>query len=221
MKKDTSDIMNVSLPKWPALVVHGEPVTREQAMEILIRTDLWMVSTNDREWERLVLDAAGIRVNPKWGGADYEDVRRFREAMGVLDLEYLANCQIASCYIGGPRGWCDWNGRIGCSEYNIGKWPSVDMVAAEWATIAEAFPFLSLWSQLYSGESCQDGIVPVVEFIVERGAVRVQRPATRALTPFRDIHAEVMGAFRPGGERGCSLETLSTALAHVGRIREL
>ncbi|WOL31480.1 hypothetical protein [Microcoleus phage My-WqHQDG] len=33
------DLMNVELGKWPLLVVTGNPVTPEQAMEILIRTD--------------------------------------------------------------------------------------------------------------------------------------------------------------------------------------
>jgi hypothetical protein len=216
-----TDCMEIGLPKWPAFVVHGEPVTREQAMEVLIRTDSWMVSTNDRGWKRMVFDVAGIKIDPKWGDADYRDMERFREEMGVLSLEYLSNKQIASCYIGGPHGWCDWRGRIGCSGYNIGKWPSVQDVAREWADIAQAFPFLRLWSQLYSDESYEDGSAPVVEFIVESGALQVQRPTPRALTPFRDLGVEIANVFRPGGERGCSLDVLKEALAHVRRVRGL
>lgn len=43
---------NIGLPKWPALVVKGTPVTREQAMEIIIKTDGLYFCSNDREFEK-------------------------------------------------------------------------------------------------------------------------------------------------------------------------
>ena len=45
------NLFEVELPKWPALVVIGESVTKEQAMEILIRTDSLYFGCNDKEWE--------------------------------------------------------------------------------------------------------------------------------------------------------------------------
>ena len=31
--------MNITLPKWPGMIVEGDPVTPELAAEIIIRTD--------------------------------------------------------------------------------------------------------------------------------------------------------------------------------------
>jgi hypothetical protein len=46
------EFFNIGLPKWTAFAVVGTPVTKEQAMEILIRTDSLCFSTNDREFEK-------------------------------------------------------------------------------------------------------------------------------------------------------------------------
>ena len=40
------------LPKWPGLLVIGDKVTPEQAMEILIRTDNLQLSSNDRKFDQ-------------------------------------------------------------------------------------------------------------------------------------------------------------------------
>lgn len=194
----TFDLNDVGLPKWPALVVVGEPVTVDQAAEILVRTDHWSISTNDREWERLVRQTAGLppdRMNVKmeelrelWAAED-----RFRQSIGKLNLEYLSNSQIASCYIGGPHGWCDWAGRIGCSSYNIGKWPDTASVFEEWRIIAEAFPYLRLWSQLYDGEQCEDDVVPVIEYVVADGEVIAQAPTHREVEPTDTSLSDTMG----------------------------
>lgn len=34
------ELMSRSLPKWPALVVVGDPVTHDQAAEIIVRTEV-------------------------------------------------------------------------------------------------------------------------------------------------------------------------------------
>ena len=39
------------LTKWPRLPVVGKRITEEQANEILIRTNQWFFSTNDKEWQ--------------------------------------------------------------------------------------------------------------------------------------------------------------------------
>lgn len=224
------DLHSVGLPKWPLLVVQGMPVTRLQAMEILVRTDSWRVFSNDRQWQDKVEEIAGIKsdnelysiqdpqerlkkAHEQWAQNDAA-----RDAMGVLDLTYLRNQRIASAYIGGPHGWCNWDGRIGCNSYNVGKWPSVSEIFSEWELIAKTFPYLSLWSQLYSGEGCEEDIVPVIEFIVEGGTVRAQSPTERSvdiersldLTPFLESLAS-----GSRGERGCSEEQLRTAVSYV------
>jgi hypothetical protein len=50
MKKQ--EFFNLYLPKWPGLLVVGKPVTREQAMEIIIRTDSLWFSTNDYKFSK-------------------------------------------------------------------------------------------------------------------------------------------------------------------------
>jgi hypothetical protein len=47
---DNQYFFDKGLPKWPALLVKGESVTKEQAIEILIRTDDLEFSCNEREF---------------------------------------------------------------------------------------------------------------------------------------------------------------------------
>lgn len=171
------NISSISLPKWPALIVHGKPVTPDQAIEILFRTnDRWW-STNDREFindlKAIFADDLDTRfdshfLNLKHGVYD--------EKWGNLNLEYLANSRICSSWIGGTHGWCDWNGQIFSNNYNIGKWPQAEEVLAEWEAIAKAFPYLSLRSQLLNGETCEENPVALVEFVVENGEVEWYQP---------------------------------------------
>lgn len=208
------------LPKWPAMVVHGDPVSPEQAMEILVRTNYWGSTCNDHEWDRKVLDMAGIKYETSRGylSVDYNDVDRFSTAMGVLPLEYLANSRVSSSFVGGPHGWCDWDGRIGSSTYNIGKWPGAATVLDEWALIAKTFPFLNLWCQLYSHEVCEAEARPVVEYIVKDGRAVCQPPTQRAARPTHDdFETNLLDivAGRAGRERGCSGAKLAQALKHV------
>ena len=49
--------MDIDLPKWPALVVMGNPVTREEAQEILVRTGGTWFLTNDRRFGRELHEA--------------------------------------------------------------------------------------------------------------------------------------------------------------------
>lgn len=216
-----SDIFSIGLPKWPAFVVQGNAVTRDQAAEILVRTDRWYVSTNDRQWAREVYRIAGIAFDDKthYIDVDWKSLDAFREAMGVLDLEYLTNSQIASAYIGGPHGWCSWSGNIGCASYNIGKWPSVEAVLREWTLIAEAFPFLRLRSQLFSGETSESDTRPLVEFEVMDGKAKALRPTDRVLNPESTLERDMLGLFMPGRERGCSADALRDAIETVRRMR--
>lgn len=229
----TFDISNVGLPKWPALVVRGERVSVEQAAEIIVRTDSWRLSTNDRQWGRQVRELVGLRPDP-WEGpssnrtlqeitADIDHDETIRAGLGVLELEYLRNSQIASCWIGGPHGWCHWNGRIGSDNYNIGKWPSAEEVMGEWSLIAAAFPFLKLTCQLFNGETCEEGTRPVIEYVVAERKVTAREPSDFTMMP-NDGDTEslvadiVMG--RLGRERGCTIEQLKRAVDLVRSTRE-
>lgn len=195
----TQNVMDIGLPKWPALLVKGDDVTAVQAAEILVRTDHSMPSFeyagNDRAHAQRLADIFGIpeeyddgigylqkrteaqeskRVNEmhvKWAS-----IEALEKKLGKLPLEYLGNSWIVSSYIGGPHGWCNWEGKIGNCNTNIGKWPSVEAVTRDWELIAEAFPFLNLECQLcnheagYPKEDQVNG--PIVKFIVKKGKVK-------------------------------------------------
>lgn len=167
--------MNISLPKWPALIVTGKPVTQKQAAEILIRTDRHLpdfeYGCNAHEVCEQLSSLFNIpKRADKSFSAHWEALDNLRKRMNKIELEYLSNSQIVSSFIGGPHGWCNWTGNIFTNSYNIGKWPSVEAVHDEWNRIAGAFPYLKLTSWLMSGEQCEENLRPLVKFRVEDGA---------------------------------------------------
>lgn len=159
------------LTKWPRLLVVGDSVTESQAEEIIIRTNDWYLCVNDRYFERAVYRAAGIAIHDQsLNVPDQQSMHAFNDRHHVVhSLNYLCNHRIASSWIGGPHGWVDWDGTVGCSEYNIGKWPDRQQVGNEWAHIAHAFPFLNLRAQLIPNEG--DHPVPAVEYRIHDGFV--------------------------------------------------
>lgn len=235
------DFFDLTLPKWPAMVVVGRPVTREQAMEIIIRTDDLYFSSNDHSFNKQLneyffdveiegegyfeLDTAirtKLGISPEEKNNyhrevyDYSDNKRLE--VGHLNLEYLRNSRIVSSWIGGAHGWCDWNGNILCDNYNIGKWPSVEGVYNEWKIIAKAFPYLDLTCQLINHEvSCEDMVdnpSPIVDFIVKNGKVRMKKPNGYLRTPsFPEFSFYV---FR--NERGCTINQFKEAVDHCRNI---
>lgn len=207
------------LTKWPRLLVVGESVTREQANEILIRTDDWWFGTNDHAWEQAIYSVAGEYGHPgsPYSGqavGHYAAARAWQERLGVLDLHYLENKRIASSWIGGPHGWCDWDGNIGCSNYNIGKWPSVEAVTEDWTAIAEAFPYLNLHAQLVTDEG--EGEVAATWAVRDGKAALVEPAGQLAPVPADDVEGMVFGLlYSADRERGVSVERLREALAQV------
>jgi hypothetical protein len=228
------DFFQKALPKWPALLVQGEKVTKEQAKEILIRTDSFSFSSNDnafsaelnnivynvkgKSWE-LIEDLQkkfGFDWNQAW---DYQTEKQ--NEVGVLELQYLHNSRIVSSWIGGPHGWCDWDGNIQTSNYNIGKWPSIEEVYEEWKIIARAFPFLKLRAQLMNCEACETDAIdpkPVVEFIVENGTITMVEPESQLLEM---TEIDFKGRFlNPLAERGCTIAQFKEAYKYVKQKME-
>ena len=147
--------------------------------------------------------------------ADYESVRQVKRELRILDLEYCNNYRIASSWIGGPHGWVNWDGAVGCTSYNIGKWPSASTVLGEWKKIAQAFPYLDLTCQLWSGEVGEEGAKPVIQFRVKNGKVTTHRPKAPIAAP-DDSAADTFVArllSTGDGERGCTIEQLTEAVA--------
>lgn len=216
--------------KWPRLIVVGEPVTEEQANEILIRTCVpSYLRVNDDEWNDAVARTMGFPAGEDWPPHTLQGAERTAwftkrwaaqdrrsEELGVIGLEYLFNSRISSTWIGGSHGWCDWDGTIGASVYNIGKWPSTETVTEEWQSIAAAFPYLRLDAQVVEDEG--DGVIAdqwhIADGVAELVEVGEPLPAPPE-PPF------FPGVLLRDGERGVSIERLRAAVAQVieGRAR--
>ena len=210
------------LTKWPRLIVipaKPEPLTREQANEILIRTNSPYLYSNDHAWERTVREILGhprksSTEGPSAGGirAWIEAEEEWRAGLGILDLHYLYNSRIMSAWIGGPKGWVDWDGNVGCSTWNIGKWPSYEEVQEDWDAIAAAFPYLDFHAQLITDEG--DGDV-AAQWRIADGKAAMVEPIERFQPQDLD-EASILFRFTfAGGERGVSLERLREAVEQV------
>lgn len=215
MNTDTATHHSIAT-KWPRLIVTGQPVTHQQANEILLRTNCWWyLGGNDRLWTRLVADAVSLTLDG-YDNPTTDTTRALIARWNVLELEYLANARIESSWIGGPHGWCDWNGTIGCANYNIGKWPSAEQVTAEWAAIAAAFPFLSLDAQVVEDEGEAD--TAAVQWRVRDGVVEVVEPGELLRAP-SDV--TFLAPLMIGGERGVPLSRLREAVAQLNAEPEV
>lgn len=206
----------VELPKWPAMTVHGVHITREQAGEVLIRTNRWDQHTNDRRWNEQVWKMAGVPLADSYL-SNFDEIRRVEERLRVLPLQYLRNERIASSWLGGPHGWCDWDGTIFSNQYNIGKWPQVNEVRDEWAVIAKTFPFLNLVCTLWSEEAGVPNNKPLVCFRVVKGRVRagVVTAETRHWQYRRFTPTSPTLKLTDRNERGCDEASLRQAIARV------
>lgn len=208
---ETTQLITRELTKWPRLLVAGQRVSEDQANEILVRTDSWFLATNDRQWQAAVYRAAGL-ITGSHGWPESASEREFRETYGILSLSYLHNDRIASSWIGGPHGWCSWSGQIGCSTYNVGKWPGTEEIHSDWVTIAAAFPYLDLTAQLVSDEG--DGGL-VGQWTVRAGAVEYEPYPTQPIRPADELEGHALVFLSPGAERGVNLDRLELALRQV------
>lgn len=202
------------LSKWPLLLVTGNPVTEQQANDILIRTDQWAISTNDRAWEAAVWKLTGLQPD-KYNRPAWPAVDEFRQHLDCLDLHYLHNERIASAWIGGPHGWCDWDGTIGTSNYNIGKHPTIEEAHQDWTAIAAAFPYLNLRAQLVPEEG--EAGAAAVEWCIAGGVATMVEDPARLLR--RPTDPDSFRLFAPDGERGVGLDRLAVAIDQVRAAR--
>ncbi|WP_433330048.1 hypothetical protein [Spirillospora sp. CA-294931] len=203
--------MMAALTKWPRLLVAGDPVTEAQANDILIRSNPRYLVSNDRSWTALVAREYGIPLDPH-GGLDWKAAAEVFERLGVLHLNHLANHRIMSPTIVGPHGWCAWDGRIGCSTYNIGKWPTREDVQEDLTAIAAAWPFLRMDVQLVTDEG--DGDLAAMWQVADGHAAFVEPGDPLPIHDLTDT-AIMLRLFTPGAERGVTLNRLRQALAQV------
>lgn len=186
---DGLDMRYMGLPKWPQMIVRGQPVTVDQAKEIIRRTDRAFtchLSGNDHKTvrniaQRLGLPASmysaydGLGRDDEAAQDDWRAAEEFRELWGTISTEYVTNNWVSSAFIYGPHGWCHPDGTISY-DHNVGKWPSLDDIIKDWDTLATAFPFLDVTITLMNGESCEEFTRPVVTLKVKDGNVTVCPP---------------------------------------------
>lgn len=188
--KQISDLAVGCLPKWPQMLVSGVQVTLEQAFDIILRTDRFLTDpdgySNNREFSKwykaesnlvALLETRKYPEGHEYQTTNWEKYRQLQESIGFVSTEYVSNDWAASCFIGGPHGWCSPAGVISYAD-NVGKWPNIREVYDDWVKIAEAFPFVDAHVTLMSGESCEDETYPVINFRVKDGAVELDSPDT-------------------------------------------
>ena len=209
--------MTDDLTKWPRLLVVGAPVTAEQAEDILIRTaNPYLLGVNDQAWTAYVSQAFGFTLD-WYGHATLDSIRAVSAELDLVPLTLLYTSRISSAWIGGPHGWCDWDGTIGATTYNLGKHPDRETVLAEWALIAAAWPFLDLTAQLLADE----GTGPVVgQWRVVNGRATEERPGLPITEPADIDPIDVLARlFFVGGERGVAPARLVAAINRVRAAR--
>lgn len=189
--------------KWPMLIVKGNKVTEDQALDIIFRTNNYYIYGNDRNFREQMLR----HIYEDISGSKYQEVDKSKKVdhvtrhyyqstvvgaiehkLNVINLEYLNNSRIDTPYIFGRHGWCDWNGNIQCANYNIGKWPQIEEVNDDLLKIAQAFPYLTFKMQLTSCESSEiedNDFEITAEFEVSNGTVKSYYPEKQELI-FRD-----------------------------------
>lgn len=184
------EAFNISLPKWPQLIIVGEQITVEQAKEIIFRTDMFLtcsdnyVGGNDREFNEAYIKAAGFdKLENTFIGQDgherkifdYPKYETFLDSVGFIDLNYVYNRFASSSFVYGPAGFCHPDGKIHFT-HNIGKYPSVEDIFEDFLKLAKAFPYLDMKASVYSDEECvsfEDGKKFLLSFIIKNGSVDI------------------------------------------------
>lgn len=203
----------IGLPKWPQCVIFGNPVTKEQALEIIRRTDNFFNGYfgNNHEFDN---SAAQICRLPQMRSyekkdrvLDWESYSKasdeFKEKWKNIETNYIFNDWISCCWVGGPHGWCHPDGVI-AFQNNIGKWPDVEDVYEDLEILAKEFPFLNLTCTLMNDEEF-DATESLVSFEVKNGEVNVIDTI-----PIDELQfdRERKFTFRPGHENYFDLETI-------------
>lgn len=188
------DLLKRELPKWPQMLVFGERVKPEVALEVIRRTDTFFTQGydgNNRDFSERVRRL--VRYPNYDHNADQLEMQaryeEFQKVWKPVRTEYVTNSWVSCSFIFGPHGWMQPDGRIQYGD-NVGKWPSVEEIFDDWRLLAETFPFLRLDAVLMDGEGDsrdeEDNnreLKPVVTFRVRDGEVNLLDPSG-AYLPF-------------------------------------
>jgi hypothetical protein len=234
------------LGKLVAMVVDGDKVSKDQAKEIIIRTDSFNFNSDDAEFKKELICSVNEILNANMDlsikqnsnfkeeyGLSLENRKKYNKAKEKInlieDIFYLQNDRITSLWMEGPHGWCDWEGNIFCNNYTIGKYPSFNYyknekyfyieVEEEWKIIAKEFPFLNLKCQLYNGNVSEKGIYVVAQYDVKDGNVTMKtEDFDKIAFPVNGVLKHLFsGMYNSNIERGCTIEQFREALEYVLR----
>lgn len=187
MTKKEKELLERALPKWCKMYVTGIPIEKEQALEIIRRTDTFFNGYNgnnrklETEIERILEFPNSIKIEDFLKFSKKQE--KWKKLWKYIELEYVSNSWISTSYFYGANGWCHPDGIIGYSE-NIGKYPDIKTVYKDWKKIIKEFPFLELGVTLYNGEHCEEDISPVVSFKIKDGIINIIDPKDE------DVHKE-------------------------------
>lgn len=183
-------LLNRGLPKWPQMIVTGEPVSAEYAKEIIARTDSFFSSHgewaggNMREYNEFAQRTLGIQDKNAEELKDYPVMREahdnWKEKWGYIDTNYVKNSWLSCNFIFGAHGWMHPDGNIGFVD-NVGKYPGIEDIYCDWVRIAREFKDLSIDVTLMSGESCEEDCEPVVSMMIRDGIVLLIDPHEKEL----------------------------------------
>jgi len=143
------------LPKWTGMICIGDPVTPEQALEIIIRTDNYrFYDEYYRDVDLLkLIKKIYMRCLPIEDQISHQilDIEKFNHMFGILPIHYLNNHMLY--HSTGLHGWMKKNGTIKTSSYNIGKRPTKKDLVEEVQIIIDTFPFIrNMHFQFLNGE---------------------------------------------------------------------
>lgn len=187
--------MNRKIPKWCQMIVTGVPVTKEQASEIIRRTDWFFLGYegNNHSFNKKVKEITHMpdfEDDTSYNIEEWDIYRKdkmfFDKKWGVITCSFVINDWISSSYINGPHGWCHPDGKIGYS-YDIGKHPSIEEVYNDWRIIAREFPYLNLGITLMNGNSYDDNIKPVISIKVKDGRAILISPEQEDVHKYHEV----------------------------------
>ena len=184
MKKE--EAFRIGLPKWPQCIIVGNKITKEQALEIIRRTDRFFeqgCGGNNHSFNEKARKICRIPIiedyRTKDGNIEWEkyinDNEEYKEKWDIVETNYIKNDWVSSSFIYGPNGWCHPDGTISY-RFNIGKWPNVEDVYDDLTKIAKAFPFIEMSCTLMSGEHSEKDIESLVTLYVKNGKVTIRKP---------------------------------------------
>lgn len=207
------DLKRVSLPKWPQLIITGEPVPEKWTKDIIFRTDTFFDSIsryaggNNHGWNEWAHEQLGydllFKLESELGTTKYyEAVDKLRRELGFVQTNYITNSWASCAYVYGPHGWCSPKGEI-CHVDNVGKWPSAEMIYNDLLMLAAAFPYLNLTATVMSGEMGEALKEPLITFVVRAGEVLItddhQAHHFNVTMPERDAAAMLLSMSREQG----------------------